>query len=74
MLIDHPQFSRATVNWIWSELMVVGIVDPPHDFDLLRPGPRESSTRALDDSADASRIAQRSGRGLSQTTTLTFGT
>ncbi len=39
MLIDQPQFARATVNWIWSELMVVGIVDPPHDFDLLRQDP-----------------------------------
>ena len=39
MLIEHPQFARATVNWIWSELMVVGIVDPPHDFDLLRQDP-----------------------------------
>ena len=39
MLIGHPQFSRAAVNWIWSELMAVGIVDPPYDFDLLRQGP-----------------------------------
>jgi uncharacterized protein DUF1553/uncharacterized protein DUF1549 len=39
MLTGHPQFARATVNWIWSELMVVGIVDPPHDFDLLRQDP-----------------------------------
>ena len=39
ILIDQPQFARATVNWIWSELMVVGIVDPPHDFDLLRQDP-----------------------------------
>ena len=41
ILIEHPQFSRATVNWIWSELMVVGIVDPPHDFDLLRQDPKK---------------------------------
>lgn len=39
MLIASPQFARATVNWIWSELMVVGIVDPPWDFDLLRQDP-----------------------------------
>ncbi len=39
ILIEHPQFARAAVNWIWSELMVVGIVDPPYDFDLLRQDP-----------------------------------
>jgi len=41
MLIEHPQFARATVNWIWTELMVVGIVDPPYDFDLLRQDPSQ---------------------------------
>ena len=39
MLTEHPQFARATVNWMWAELMGVGIVDPPHDFDLLRQDP-----------------------------------
>jgi hypothetical protein len=41
MLLESPQFARATVNWIWSELMVVGIVDPPWDFDLLRQDPKK---------------------------------
>lgn len=37
MLTGHPQFARATVNLFWAELMGVGIVDPPWDFDLARP-------------------------------------
>jgi hypothetical protein len=40
MVIEHPQFSRAIVNWIWAELMGVGIVDPPYDFDLARQDPQ----------------------------------
>jgi uncharacterized protein DUF1553/uncharacterized protein DUF1549 len=40
MLIDHPQFSKAIVNWVWAELMGVGIVDPPYDFDLARQDPK----------------------------------
>jgi hypothetical protein len=39
VLISHPQFSKAIVNWIWAELMGVGIVDPPYDFDLARQDP-----------------------------------
>jgi len=39
MVIEHPQFSKALVNWIWAELMGVGIVDPPYDFDLARQDP-----------------------------------
>ncbi len=37
MLTGHPQFARATVNLFWAELMGVGIVDPPWEFDLARP-------------------------------------
>ena len=40
MITSHPQFARATVNLIWAELMGVGIVDPPFDFDLARQDPR----------------------------------
>ena len=40
MLIGHPQFSKAIVNRIWAELMGVGIVDPPSDFDLARQDPK----------------------------------
>ena len=36
MITSNPQFARATVNYLWAELMGVGIVDPPYDFDLAR--------------------------------------
>ena len=39
MLTEHPQFARATVNLIWAELMGVGIVNPPLQFDLARQNP-----------------------------------
>jgi len=39
MLTGSPQFARATVNLVWAELMGVGIVDPPLDFDLARQDP-----------------------------------
>jgi hypothetical protein len=39
MLTSHPQFARVTVNLIWAELMGVGIVDPPFEFDLARQDP-----------------------------------
>ncbi len=40
MLTSHPQFARATVNLIWAEMMGVGIVDPPFEFDLARQDPK----------------------------------
>jgi hypothetical protein len=40
MLTGHPQFAKAIVNWVWAELMGVGIVDPPYDFDLARQDPQ----------------------------------
>jgi len=39
MITSHPQFARATVNIFWAELMGVGIVDPPWEFDLGRMDP-----------------------------------
>jgi hypothetical protein len=39
MMTSDLQFARATVNLIWAELMGVGIVDPPTDFDLARLDP-----------------------------------
>ncbi len=39
MITTSPQFARATVNLIWAELMGVGIVDPPFEFDLDRQDP-----------------------------------
>jgi hypothetical protein len=40
MLTADPQFVRATVNMIWAELIGVGIVDPPFEFDLDRQDPK----------------------------------
>jgi hypothetical protein len=40
MLTSHPQFARAAVNMIWAELMGVGIVDPPFEFDMDRQDPK----------------------------------
>ncbi|MBI1786672.1 MAG: DUF1553 domain-containing protein [Acidobacteria bacterium] len=40
LLTGDPQFARASVNLFWAELMGVGIVDPPWDFDLLRLDPK----------------------------------
>ncbi len=39
-LTSDPQFARAAVNYIWAELMGLGIVDPPDSFDLARLDPR----------------------------------
>jgi hypothetical protein len=39
MITANPQFARATVNYVWAELMGTGIVNPPYDFDLARQDP-----------------------------------
>ena len=39
MFTAHPQFARATVNRFWAEMMGVGIVDPPDEFDMARIDP-----------------------------------
>ncbi|MEO8584632.1 MAG: DUF1549 domain-containing protein [Acidobacteriota bacterium] len=39
MLTAHPQFARATVNYIWKEMFGVGIVEPADGFDLYRLDP-----------------------------------
>ncbi|MBI3684599.1 MAG: DUF1553 domain-containing protein [Acidobacteria bacterium] len=39
ILTGQPQFARATVNRFWAEMMGIGIVDPPADFDLARQDP-----------------------------------
>ena len=39
MFTAHPQFARATVNRFWAEMMGVGIVDPPDQFDMARIDP-----------------------------------
>jgi len=40
MLTSDPQFARATVNLLWSEMFGVGIVDPPTSFDPARMDPQ----------------------------------
>jgi Protein of unknown function (DUF1549)/Protein of unknown function (DUF1553) len=40
MLTSNLQFARNTVNLFWTELMGVGIVDPPFSFDLARQDPK----------------------------------
>jgi hypothetical protein len=39
MLTAHPQFARATVNLLWSEMFGAGIVEPVFGFDLARIDP-----------------------------------
>jgi hypothetical protein len=39
MLTAHPQFARATVNYLWKELFGLGIVEPADNHDLLRQDP-----------------------------------
>jgi hypothetical protein len=39
MLTAHPQFARATVNYIWKEIFGAGIVEPANSFDLARQDP-----------------------------------
>ncbi|MBK5260564.1 MAG: DUF1553 domain-containing protein, partial [Thermoanaerobaculia bacterium] len=38
ILTAHPQFARATVNYLWKEMFGLGIVEPADSFDLLRQG------------------------------------
>ena len=40
ILPSHIQFARATVNIVWSKLMVVGLVEPYDGFDLARLDPK----------------------------------
>lgn len=39
LVISDFQFARATVNYIWRKFMVVGLVEPPDQFDPLRLDP-----------------------------------
>ena len=34
ILTAHPQFARATVNYLWKEMFGLGIVEPVNAFDL----------------------------------------
>ncbi|HUP47903.1 MAG TPA: DUF1549 domain-containing protein [Thermoanaerobaculia bacterium] len=39
ILTAHPQFARATVNYVWKEIFGIAIVEPADSFDLLRQDP-----------------------------------
>jgi hypothetical protein len=39
MLTAHPQFARATVNYLWKEMFGLGLVEPVNSFDLARLDP-----------------------------------
>jgi hypothetical protein len=34
ILTAHPQFARATANYLWKEMFGLGLVEPPNNFDL----------------------------------------
>lgn len=40
MITSHPQFSRTTVNFIWSKLMTLGMVEPWDRWDPDRLDPK----------------------------------
>jgi hypothetical protein len=39
MLTAHPQFARATVNYLWKELFTLGIIEPANNIDPSRLDP-----------------------------------
>jgi len=39
LLVEDKQFARATVNYVWEELMVEALVSPSNTFDLARLDP-----------------------------------
>jgi hypothetical protein len=39
LVVDDKQFARASVNYIWEELMVEALVSPSNTFDLARIEP-----------------------------------
>jgi hypothetical protein len=41
LVTNDFQFARATVNYLWKELMVTGLVEPPDQFDPLRLDPNK---------------------------------
>jgi hypothetical protein len=41
ILTAHPQFARATVNYIWKEMFGLAIIEPPNNID-----PNKLSTQA----------------------------
>jgi hypothetical protein len=41
ILTAHPQFARATVNYLWKTIFGLGIVEPADSFDLRRQDPAQ---------------------------------
>ena len=41
ILTAHPQFARATVNYVWKEMFGLGIVEPTNNIDLNRLDPNK---------------------------------
>jgi hypothetical protein len=39
ILTAHPQFARATVNYLWKEMFGLGLVEPADSFDLSKSAP-----------------------------------
>jgi Protein of unknown function (DUF1549)/Protein of unknown function (DUF1553) len=39
ILTAHPQFARATVNYVWKEMFGLGIVEPTNNIDMNRLDP-----------------------------------
>ncbi|HWW61257.1 MAG TPA: DUF1553 domain-containing protein, partial [Thermoanaerobaculia bacterium] len=47
ILTKHPQFARATVNYLWKEIFGMGIVEPADNFDLNRQDPSTLTGNAV---------------------------
>ncbi len=56
MITAHPQFAKATVNLVWTELMGAGIVDPPFAFDLSASDTQPSHPELLEALANDFRV------------------
>jgi len=41
ILTAHPQFARATVNYIWKEMFALGLVEPTNNIDMNRLDPNK---------------------------------
>ena len=55
MLTAHPQFARASVNYIWKEIFGLGIVEPVDSFDLARQDQQPTHPQLLNQLAGAFR-------------------
>jgi hypothetical protein len=53
MLTADRQFARATVNYLWKEMMGRGLVEPAHAFDLAKLDTQPTHPALLEELADA---------------------